>query len=58
MPSKKIVSLSANPEGFGRVPDPLGQDMFVSEIPVQHTHMYYEDEESGVSELRSLCNNI
>jgi uncharacterized cupin superfamily protein len=45
---KEIVRLSAAPDGFGRTPDALEGELFVSELPVQHTHLYYEDEEQGL----------
>ena len=48
MSAKKIISLSAAPKGFGRNPDELTADMFVSELPVQHSHEYYADEELGL----------
>lgn len=48
MPSKKIIRLSANPEGFGQTPDELDPDMFVAEPEAQHTHIYYEDEALGL----------
>jgi uncharacterized cupin superfamily protein len=48
MPAKKIISLSAAPEGFGQNPDELTADMFVSKLPVQHSHEYYADEELGL----------
>ena len=49
MPSKKIIRLSANPEGFGQTPDDLEPDMFVTEPQAQHTHSYYEDEALGLN---------
>ena len=48
MTAKKIISLSASPEGFGQTPDTLDSEMFVSALPIQHTHTYYEDEEQGL----------
>jgi len=48
MPDKTIIRLSANPAGFGETPDELTQDMFVSEIPVQHSYESYEDEDLGL----------
>ena len=48
MPAKRIISLSPAPEGFGQTPDELTPDMFVSELPVQHSHEYYADEELGL----------
>ena len=48
MSAKKIVRLSASPAGFGQQQDPLEPQMFASDMPVQHTHLYYEDDESGL----------
>jgi uncharacterized cupin superfamily protein len=45
---KEIIRLSAAPAGFGRIPDALEAKLFVSQLPVQHTHLYYEDEEQGL----------
>ncbi len=43
-----IIRLSTSPEGFGETPDELTPDMFASELPTQHSHEYYEDEELGL----------
>ncbi len=48
MKAKKIIRLSATPEGFGQTPDKLAPDMFISELPTQHTHEYFQDEELGL----------
>ena len=48
MTMKRLIRLSAAPEDFGEHPDELAADMFVSGLPVQHTHEYYEDEELGL----------
>ena len=48
MLTKKIIRLSASPEGFGQHPDELTSDMFVSELPLQHSHEYYADEDLGL----------
>ena len=48
MSKSEIIKLNANPEGFGCTSDKLEQAMFTSKIPVQHTHIYYEDEQSGI----------
>jgi len=48
MTTGKIIRLSASPEGFGQTPDTLDSEMFVSALPVQHTHTYYEDEDLGL----------
>ncbi len=43
-----IIRLAANPEGFGDKPDKLDAEMFVSELPTQHSHSYYEDDDIGL----------
>ena len=48
MKAKKIIRLSATPEGFGQTPDKLEPDMFISGHPTQHTHEYFQDEELGL----------
>ena len=48
MTSKKIIRLSASPPGFGDTPDELTSDMFVTKLPVQHSHEYYKDDELGL----------
>ena len=48
MTAKKIIRLSTAPEGFGGTPDELDSEMFVSEMPIQHDHSYYEDEDLGL----------
>ena len=48
MSTKKIIRLSASPAGFAQEQDPLEPQMFASGMPVQHTHLYYEDDESGL----------
>jgi len=45
---KSIIRLCPDPEGFGETPDELQAEDFVSEIPVQHTHSNYEDDEIGL----------
>ena len=47
MSESKIIRLSAAPEGFGKTPDKLMPEMFVSKLPVQHSYSYYEDEALG-----------
>lgn len=44
----KIIQLSRNPAGFGEHLDALDAEMFDSTVPVQHTHLYYEDDELGL----------
>jgi len=46
--TKKIIRLNAAPEEFGNTPDELTEDMFVSDLPVQHSHLFFEDEELGL----------
>jgi len=48
MSANRIIRLSPNPEGFGQTEDVLEQQMFASDMPVQHTHMYYEDDDLGL----------
>lgn len=47
MNDKKIVILNSNPEGFGQTADDLDAAGFTSELPVQHTHMYYSNDDLG-----------
>lgn len=46
--NKTIVRLSPNAEGFGDTKDELDAEDFSSEIPVQHTHSYWEDDDIGL----------
>ena len=48
MSDKAIIRLTANPAGFGETPDELTQDMFASEIPVQHSHSDFENDDIGL----------
>jgi uncharacterized cupin superfamily protein len=48
MSDKKIIRLSANPEGFGSTPDKQESPTFVEWPKAQHTHSYYEDEDLGL----------
>lgn len=48
MTIKKIIRLNPAPEGFGITADKLTPDMFVSDLPVQHSHEYYEDDDLGL----------
>jgi uncharacterized cupin superfamily protein len=43
-----IIHLNRDPAGFGEFPDSLDAPMFDSEVPLQHTHLYHEDDERGV----------
>ena len=45
---KSIIRLSPDPEGFGETPDELKAEEFISEVPLQHTHSVYEDDEIGL----------
>lgn len=40
--------MNAAPPGFGDAADELTQDMFDSDIPVQHSHEYFTDEALGL----------
>ncbi len=46
--NKSIVRLSANPEGFGASADELEAEEFSSDIPVQHSHSDFEDDDIGL----------
>ncbi|MEH6651658.1 MAG: cupin domain-containing protein [Motiliproteus sp.] len=48
MPVKTIIRLSSAPEGFGQTPDELASEGFTSTLPIQHTHIYFEDEAQGL----------
>jgi uncharacterized cupin superfamily protein len=48
MTSKTIIKLKCNPDGFGQTPDELTSDMFTSDLPRQHSHDYFEDDETGL----------
>jgi uncharacterized cupin superfamily protein len=48
MSNQKVIRLSPNPNNFGHVHDELDPQLFVSELPVQHTHIYYEDDNIGL----------
>jgi len=45
---KSIIRLSPDPDGFGDTLDKLQAEDFSSEVPVQHTHSDYEDNEIGL----------
>jgi len=45
---KSIIRLYPNPEGFGDTPDELEAEDFSSEIPLQHSHSDYDDDEIGL----------
>ena len=44
----KIIQLSSDPVGFGDHADTLEPQLFDSELPIQHTHLYYEDADLGL----------
>lgn len=44
-----MIRLDANPAGFGDIADELNAADFVSDVPVQHSYSFYEDEEIGLS---------
>ena len=46
--SKSIIRLSPDPVGFGASPDTLEAEDFSSDVPVQHTHSVFEDDEIGL----------
>jgi uncharacterized cupin superfamily protein len=48
MTDQTIIRLSPDPEGFGDTPDELEAEEFQSDIPVQHSHSDYEDDEIGL----------
>jgi len=48
MLKQKIIRLSPIPQGFGDIRDELDPLQFASELPVQHTHVYYENESLGL----------
>jgi hypothetical protein len=45
---KSIIRLSRDPEGFGASPDALEAEDFSSNVPVQHTHSNFEDDDIGL----------
>lgn len=45
---KSIIRLSPDPEGFGASPDELDASDFTSDVPAQHSHSVYEDDEIGL----------
>jgi len=46
--NNSIIRLSPDPDGFGASPDTLESEDFSSDVPVQHTHSDYEDDEIGL----------
>ncbi|WNC72007.1 cupin domain-containing protein [Thalassotalea psychrophila] len=48
MTDNKIILLSSNPQGFRANEDELEQAMFESELPVQHTFSYYDNDDLGL----------
>lgn len=40
--------LDPSPAGFGDKPDELDPDIFVSELPTQHSHAFFEDDSLGL----------
>ena len=46
--NKTIVRLNPDAEGFGENPDELEAEDFSSEVPVQHSHSYWEDDDIGL----------
>jgi hypothetical protein len=45
---KSIIRFSPDPEGFGDTPDKLDASDFTSDVPAQHSHSVYEDDEIGL----------
>jgi uncharacterized cupin superfamily protein len=45
---KSIIRLSADPEGFGEALDELEAEDFSSDVPVQHTHSVFENDDIGL----------
>ena len=43
-----IIRLSHNPDGFKDNVDDLTADMFESDLPIQHSHDYFADDEAGL----------
>ncbi len=43
-----IIRLDTSPAGFGDKPDELDPEMFVSELPTQHSHAFFEDDSLGL----------
>ena len=48
MTKSKIIKLEPNPQHFADNPDELEAEMFESAIPVQHTHLFYENDDIGL----------
>lgn len=48
MTLSSIIILSANPQGFADTPDELSSDSFTSELPIQHSFDYVEDDNLGL----------
>jgi uncharacterized cupin superfamily protein len=48
MTETSIIRLSSSPDGFGETPDDLEPGDFISDIPLQHTHSNYEDDQIGL----------
>ena len=47
--AKAIIRLSPDPEGFGDIPDEVDAADFTSDVPLQHSHSVYQDDEIGLS---------
>jgi uncharacterized cupin superfamily protein len=46
--NKSIIRLNRDPEGFGKTPDEVDAKDFESDVPVQHSHSVYEDDDIGL----------
>ncbi|MFK8020935.1 MAG: cupin domain-containing protein [Pseudomonadales bacterium] len=46
--TETIIRLNRNPKEFGATPDELDAEDFVSALPRQHSHAFFEDEQQGI----------
>ncbi|MGI9200315.1 MAG: cupin domain-containing protein [Woeseiaceae bacterium] len=46
--SKLIIRLNPDPDGFGNTPDELEAADFSSDVPLQHSHSVYENDDIGL----------
>ena len=49
MPESRVIKLEASPAGFHDNEDELVAELFDSELPVQHTKIYFHDPDIGLS---------
>lgn len=45
---KSIIRLDPDPDGFGETPDELEAEDFISDVPLQHTHSSFENDDIGL----------